>query len=761
MSSPFSSGLSVSVVVNTYNRAATLRDTLKGLTGLRYPRFEVIVVNGPSTDDTEAVLQEWQGRIKLARCKEVNLSVSRNIGIETAAGEVIGFIDDDAVPHPDWLIELTRPYMDPAVGAVGGFTIDNTGVRYQVRKTICDRFGNAYSVSPFFDERPLCVPGSPFYPSLLGTNSSFRLSVLKDIGGFDHAFAYLLDETDVCLRTVDAGYQVHYAPRALVFHQFSESHIRSTRRIPKTLYPSAVSKSYFIMRHGARASIEAAGQALEAYRRELSDANKWLCDHGDISTAHRASLDQDVAWGIVRGSTLGQGNVVRDGGDLTVPEQPPEFLAFEACRGMRIALVSQSFPPHNDAGIARWTSMMAAGLVERGHCVHVITRANKDASIRFKDGYWVHAIKDDPLVADALVAAHDLPPNIAAWAGAVKTELAAIKTFGLDCVSFPIWDAEGIGIVDDPDVAVVMSLHTTYALAKPFKPEWQARPLYAHFMVDKMIAREADLLRRVPTVLANSQAIIDDLTRTYGVDFADKAVLALHGTPDPFAAHPERAGLREKRKSGFEVTFVGRFEPRKGFDIAAGAIGHLLDTVPNATAVFVGDPVTAKVREDFLKAGAARLLDHPRVSFRGLVSRAALDDIYASADAVIMPSRYESFGLVAIEAMAAGAVVVAVRAGGLAEVVQNGKTGFLVNLDGREASTAAAHLVDLARDPPRCKTMGKAARADFLARFTIKAMVEQAERAYVQAIELRRDEQARKKRRAKANGWEAHYVAER
>jgi glycosyltransferase involved in cell wall biosynthesis/GT2 family glycosyltransferase len=761
MSSPFSSGFSVSVVVNTYNRAATLRDTLKGLMGLRYQSFEVVVVNGPSTDDTEAVLQDWQGRIKLARCKEVNLSVSRNIGIETAAGDIIAFIDDDAVPHPDWLIELTRQYADPAVGAVGGFTIDNTGVRYQVRKTICDRFGNAYSVSPFFDERPLCVPGNPFYPSLLGTNSSFRRSVLQEIGGFDHAFAYLLDETDVCLRTIDAGYLVHYAPRALVFHQFAESHIRSTRRIPKTLYPSAISKSYFIMRHGARASIEAAGQALEAYRRELSDANKWLCDHGDISAAHHASLDQDIAWGILKGSTLGQENLARSGGDLVVPEPPPEFLAFEAGRGMRIAFVSQSFVPHSDAGIARWTSMMAAGLAERGHHVHVITRADKDASIRFTDGYWVHRIKDDPLLAGALMAAHDLPPNIAAWAGAVKTEIAAIKTFGLDCVSFPIWDVEGIGIVDDPDVSVVMSLHTTYALAKPFKPEWQARPLYSHLTVDKIIARETDLLRQVPTVLANSQAIIDDLTRTYGVDFADRAVLALHGTLDPLADDPERVGLRKKRKSGFEVAFVGRVEPRKGFDIAVGAIARLLDTVPNATAVFVGDPVMAKVHEEFLKAGAAQLLDDPRVSFRGLVSRAVLDDIYASADAVIMPSRYESFGLVAIEAMAAGAAIVAVRAGGLAEVVRHGETGFLVDLNGREASTAAAHLIDLARDRPRCEAMGKAARADFLARFTIKAMVEQAERAYVQAIELRRDKQARKKRRAEANGLEAHHGPDR
>ncbi|MGG2383090.1 glycosyltransferase family 2 protein, partial [Salmonella enterica] len=84
--------------------------------------------------------------------------------------------------------------------------------------------------------------GTPYYPSLLGTNSSFRSSALRAIGGFDHAFAYLLDETDVCLRLVDAGWRVLYEPRALVYHQFAASHIRSPRRVARTLFPSARSK---------------------------------------------------------------------------------------------------------------------------------------------------------------------------------------------------------------------------------------------------------------------------------------------------------------------------------------------------------------------------------------------------------------------------------------------------------------------------------------------------------------------------------------
>ena len=213
----------VSIVINTLNRAEHLAQTLLALTGLDYPDFEVVVVNGPSTDRTADILACWEGRLKTAVCAEANLSVSRNIGLRQASGEIVGFLDDDAVPHPQWLSRLVEPYRDRTVGAVGGFTIDNTGVRYQVRKTICDRYGNAYNVSPFFDERPLNFVGTPYYPSLLGTNSSFRRSALSGIGGFDHAFAYFLDETDVCLRIVDAGWKVLYQPDALVYHQFAPS----------------------------------------------------------------------------------------------------------------------------------------------------------------------------------------------------------------------------------------------------------------------------------------------------------------------------------------------------------------------------------------------------------------------------------------------------------------------------------------------------------------------------------------------------------
>lgn len=729
--------LSVSIVISTLNRGPSLADTLSSLKGLHYSNFEVIVVNGPSTDKTEEVLKGWGTGVKHLRCAEANLSMSRNIGIGAAAGEIVAFIDDDAVPHPRWLEELSAPYHDARVGGAGGFTIDNTGVRYQARKTICDRFGNAHYVSPFFDERPLCFPGAPFYPSLLGTNSSFRRSALEAIGGFDNVFAYFLDETDVCLRLIDAGYRVQYVPEALVFHQFAESHLRNQQRIPKTLYPSAVSKSYFIFRHGSRESVEEAMRQLETYRKEILKANEWLCDHNEISGAHRVSLDRDVTSGISAGRLEGIQRGSKSKGDLSSAKDPRTFLRFEINKGLRIVFVSQSFPPTNDAGIARWTSMMARGFAERGYNVHVLAKASEHPSIRFAGGYWLHLIATEPKQGEYLTWELDLPENIADWAEAVRQEVRSLRTFGVDVVSFPIWDVEGVGIIDDPELGVVMSLHTTYAIAKEFKPEWQARPLYEHFFVNRVIRQERRLLEDAPVILANSEAIVADLTNAYDIDFSARSVVAPHGTYDPFKENPGRLALRKKHEDGVLVGYVGRFEPRKGIDIALKAIAKLLRASPNVKAIFAGDNGVAKLRELVTDEDTEILFDNPRVTFSGLVSRHELDDIYAACHVVTVPSRYESFGLVAIEAMAAGAVVVALATGGLKEIVRDGSTGFLVPPGDYAADLVAERLIGLSKNATLWGSMSAASRADFENRFTIETMVEKAEAAYLKALAMK------------------------
>lgn len=732
--------MKVSVVISTFNRAAYVEDAIRGVLQLNYGELELVVVNGPSTDNTAEILARWRDKIKVAECKKANLSMSRNEGIRVSSGDIVAFIDDDAVPHPEWLNKIVPYYYDNSVSGVGGYTIDNTGIKYQVRKTLCDRFGNAFYPNDNFDERLLCFVSAPIYPSLLGTNSTFRRKYLEQIGGFDEIFAYLLDETDVCLRLIDCGYKILYEPDALVYHQFAPSHIRSADRIPKTLYQSAVSKSYFIYRHGAKFAPTRAAEQLSRYKSEILSANKWLYDHGKISLNHKTSLDDDLLVGIAEGTRVAMQNAAASG-LAPSPHLPytntKEFHKIPPADRLRIALVSRQFPPENEAGIARWTYMMAKGLAARGHAVHVVTLAAREPFARFQDGFWVHALEEKPASQNVARAARaNIPDGLVPWCAMVFEAIAKLKTFGVEVVSFPIWDMEGALLLEEESLGVVMSLHTTYALAKPFKHEWNIRPLFEHFHVKRAIEMEKNLLSKVDHILANSNAIVTDIEKTYGVSINSKTSYSPHGTLPPIGIDDGAISQKVKNESGrvVKVSYVGRFEARKGFDLACDAITRVLNgNAEDVRVTFVGDEISEETLEGFKIADPSYLLQDRRVFFQGKLSRQALDQIYFESDIVLMPSRYESFGLVAIEAMAAGAAVIALASGGLAEVVRHGVTGFLVNADDQAAEQIANHVNQLLRDRKLLSAMKKSAWEEYKQKYTISKMVDSAEKAYFKA----------------------------
>ena len=114
------SDLSFSVVVNTTDRAASLRTLLRALDHQSYPHFEVVVVVGPTKDNTLEILAEYGSRVQVLRCARANLSKSRNIGLAAASGDIVAFIDDDAAPSRNWLRQLRRIFADPNVAGSGG-----------------------------------------------------------------------------------------------------------------------------------------------------------------------------------------------------------------------------------------------------------------------------------------------------------------------------------------------------------------------------------------------------------------------------------------------------------------------------------------------------------------------------------------------------------------------------------------------------------------------------------------------------------------
>jgi len=189
---------------------------------------------------------------------------------------------------------------------------------------------------------------------------------------------------------------------------------------------------------------------------------------------------------------------------------------------------------------------------------------------------------------------------------------------------------------------------------------------------ERQIAQSAD------RVICASQDEKEMLMRLYGVSAESIEVVPCGVDLEAFRPL-DKAEVR--RRLGFAeepiVLFVGRIEPLKGIDILVRAVAQVSEDI-RFCLVVVGGDASAEAEKAELRRLAEELGISQRVAFLDAVDHSLLPLYYNAADVCVVPSYYESFGLVALEAMACGTPVVASRVGGLQGTVRDSETGFLV-----------------------------------------------------------------------------------
>ena len=214
----------ISVVICTFNRKDWLLRCLEGLDGLELQPTEIIVVDGPSTDGTREVIEDLQSKgrlILVAQPRLEGISAARNLGLKAAKGEIVCFIDDDAVPYPGWTKAILAGYDAEDVGGVGGPVNHLSGELAMGR--------NAVSIFGDWADESKGQRVEGLYPVMVGCNMSFRTDVLRKVGGFDPFFRYHQDETDACVRVVLAGYRILYLEDVVVRHEWAKGSYRKDR----------------------------------------------------------------------------------------------------------------------------------------------------------------------------------------------------------------------------------------------------------------------------------------------------------------------------------------------------------------------------------------------------------------------------------------------------------------------------------------------------------------------------------------------------
>jgi glycosyltransferase involved in cell wall biosynthesis len=365
-----SDALTVSIVIVSRHRPEALRRCLTGVAQLMYHPFEVVVVADPDSCTAMRDLPQ-AAHAKLLACDSGNISAARNIGIESAAGEIVAFLDDVSVPEPTWLHFLIAPLARQDVAAAGGFVRGRNGISFQSKAEWVDRTGKTGPIALAGKDSVMLSPTRERAIRTVATNMALRRSVLADIGGFDPGFRTTLGDTDLNLRLADLGLCTAIAPLAQV-HRGDED-LRRAKGVARDLSDLGESWAVFLRKHCDDASLPDLLRRLKADQRRRTLT--WMID-GYLEPRDVRRLMQSFDTGWRAGLAQERGRMPR----LAHPKEP--FRPF----------VWQKLGPASVLSGRVWSrSRLRTQALAKNGLVTVI-RLSPTAlfhKVRFtKDGYW-------------------------------------------------------------------------------------------------------------------------------------------------------------------------------------------------------------------------------------------------------------------------------------------------------------------------------------------------------------------------------------
>ena len=721
----------VSVIINTHNRAYHLKRLLDCLTRQTYDEFEVIVVNGPSTDHTEQVLKDYGEAIRVETCPEVNLCMSRNIGVRAAAGEIVAFIDDDAVPGgPAWLEELCKPFRDKTVGAVGGQSYRMNGLHEFSRGTFTI-WGGGKSINMM--SLPPQDKTAEEFNGVIGCNCAFRRSAVVEAGGFDEFYTYFLDETDLCYRIAMLGYQTVHSNAAIVYHEAAGGANRKSQ-YHLNWQVIARSRGYFVMK-----ATESLGMT-EEQRREKVHAScepwrkdfKWMLSEKIITKEEFKQFNRALDTGAEEGACAGLTEERKLSRDME--EKVSGFKPFDksvAKDHLNICYYCEDDPLHPIGGTSVHTASLSSGFVKKGHNVYIISRGKEETITNVNGINYCYVVPEDLQIPELYGLSNSNAKLNFSYACFAKLQQLK-KYFYIDVAESPIWDSYGlVTSYLEKEVPLAVRLQTPLKMViKTF----QMDVTDDHRM---LMEYEYAMLNKAQRIIKISDCIQNTIEELYEFKFKQPV------SKNYLGFEPEVKAVSSRGDDGrLIVFFIGRLERRKGIDTILAAIPVLMDKYPELEFHLAGDceiyddVIGDTYKHKFLKDNRGAMWLR-RVRFMGKISDEEKEQEFAGCDVFIAPSLYESFGIIFVEAMRYGRPVIGCDAGGMPELVVNGETGFLCEPGDAESFTQC--LDQLLADPAMRERMGRAGLERMHRMFTTDVMCEQCEKIYREMCAARKN----------------------
>jgi D-inositol-3-phosphate glycosyltransferase len=384
----------------------------------------------------------------------------------------------------------------------------------------------------------------------------------------------------------------------------------------------------------------------------------------------------------------------------------------------RLAVLSMHTSPlaqpgtGDGGGMNVYVRELSSALARSGVVCDVFTRASSDdlpASVLVEPGFRVHHLAAGPPAAMAKEALVDVVDEFTD--GVLKVMEGAGGPLDDDppfeAIHANYWlsGLAGHTIKHQLNLALVSTFHTLDRVKAVSSPE-EVEADSAH----RRAEAEATVINCSDTVLASCSVEAEQIAELYRADPSRIRIVA-PGVDHAFFGPGDRPQARRALglpAEGPLLLFVGRIQPLKGVEVAVRALAALGSRHRDAHLVIVGGPSgpRGQAEVDRLRALVASEGLHDRVRFIAPVPHELLSTYYRAADVCLVPSRSESFGLVALEAAACGTPAVASDVGGLRTLVDHGRTGYLVeDADPSEFARRVASLLD---DPLLAERMATA-----------------------------------------------------
>lgn len=402
---------------------------------------------------------------------------------------------------------------------------------------------------------------------------------------------------------------------------------------------------------------------------------------------------------------------------------------------MKILMISWEYPPVVIGGLGRHVHHLSTALAEAGHEVVVLSRrptgtdpSTHPTSDEVHDGVRVIAAAQDPheftfgtdMMAWTLAMGH-------AMIRAGLSITGGRRPWRPDVVHAHDWLVAhpALALAEFYDVPIVSTIHATEAgRHSGWVSGAISRQVHA---VESWLVRESDSL------ITCSASMREEIAELFGPGLSETTVIrnGIDAARWPFADRRPRTGPAE-------LLYVGRLEYEKGVHDAIAALPRIRRAHPGTTLTIAGDGT----QQDWLVEQARKHKVRKATRFVGHLHHDELLAALHRADAAVLPSHYEPFGLAALEAAAAGIPLVTSNTGGLGEAVINGVTGM--SFAPRDVAGLAAAANAALADPAAAQRRARAARERLTSDFDWQTVAHETAQVYLAAKRLERQPQPRR-----------------